>query len=55
MSGSKNYAGMKLWIKNLETAIRQSLSDFCERRSHAAKTIRTEIFWDRLGWWILDP
>jgi hypothetical protein len=45
---------MKRWLKNLDTSIRQSLSDFCERRSQAAKSIRAEMFWDKLGWWVLN-
>jgi hypothetical protein len=46
---------MKRKLKDIDTAIRQWLCDFCERRSQNTKRISVEIMWERLSWWILNP
>lgn len=44
---------MKRFLKDLDTTIRQWLADCCETRMHKAKNINMEIFWHKLGTWIL--
>ena len=43
---------MNRWLKDLDTAIRQWLSNYCETRMFKAqdrKDIKREIFWHNLG------
>lgn len=41
-------------LKDIDTSIRQWFADWCEMRSLKAKNIKREIFWDKLGVWILN-
>lgn len=42
-------------LKNINTTIRQWLADWCEERGQRTKSIRMEMFWYKIGFWILNP
>jgi len=37
----------------MKSRIKQFLIDWCEERGQRTKSIRLEIFWHKLSWWIL--
>ena len=41
-------------IKDLDTRIRQAISDWAEERGQCTESPRMERFWNWLSWWILD-